>query len=67
MQFSYGWDDAGWRDDETSLATFPTREAAQAEIDDLCKSMNAQLGADRRAEWYDPKDYRVVEVVEESL
>jgi len=60
MQFSYGWDDAGWEEDGNHWR-FETREAAQAEINDLCKEMNEQLGPDRRAEYYDPKDYRVVE------
>ena len=61
MQFTYGWDDADWRDNGEPWR-FPTRQAAQDEIDKLCATMNATLGADRRADKYDPQDYRVVEV-----
>lgn len=48
-QFSYGWDDAGWHDDDDQPARFETRSEAQDEIDLLVRCMS-----------YDPAEYRIV-------
>jgi hypothetical protein len=59
--FSYGWDDAGWiSEDEPWL--FDTREAAQAEIDDLIESVAEAVAVGDMSDEYDPDDYRIVEV-----
>jgi hypothetical protein len=59
--FSYGWDDAGWSSgDEPWL--FDTREAAQAEIDDLIESVAEAVAVGDMSDEYDAADYRIVEV-----
>ena len=52
--FSYGWDDAGWTDDDKPWR-FDSTEEAQAAIDDLISETKAE-GMDG----YDAADYRVV-------
>lgn len=44
-----GWENV-WTDGDDKPLSFPTREEAQAEIDDLVQEMG-----------YDPEDYRIEE------
>lgn len=48
-RFTYGWDDAGWHDDDDQPARFTTRREAQEEIDLLVRAMG-----------YDRTEYRIV-------
>jgi len=54
MNRIYGWDDAGWQQDDKPWR-FATRAEAQAEIDELCAITTFD-------EPYNPKDFRVGEV-----
>lgn len=51
MEFTYGWDDAGWESDGEPWR-FDTIEEAQAEINDLCESFPDGS--------YHPEDFRIV-------
>jgi hypothetical protein len=59
--FSYGWDDAGWSSGNKPWL-FDTREAAQAEIDDLIESVAEAVAVGDMSDEYDAADYRIVEV-----
>ena len=59
--FSYGWDDAGWSSEDKPWL-FDTREAAQAEIDDLIESVAEAVAEGDMSDEYDRDDYRIVEV-----
>lgn len=65
--FLYGWDDAGWTETEANdeverPCRFPTREAAQAAIDEFIKDQHEAVDAGDMVDKYDPEDYRVTEV-----
>lgn len=67
MNFTYGWDDAGWTEtdpdsDKERPCRFLTREAAQAAIDEFIKDQHEAVDAGDMADKYDPEDYRVMEV-----
>lgn len=67
LAFSYGWDDAGWSTSPNDNGTmvphlFDTREEAQAEIDDLIRSVAIAVAEGDMSDEYDASDYRIVEV-----
>lgn len=58
--FTYGWDDADWHEDDKPLR-FSTREEAEAEIESFIEDMNEAYEAGNVEEPYSREDYRVVE------
>lgn len=56
--FTYGWDDASWTEDEEPLL-FPTAKAARDAIDEFIADQREAFKRGDKADEYDPADYRV--------
>jgi hypothetical protein len=59
LNFSYGWDDAGWEDDDKPTR-FDSIEEAQAAIDELITDVDEAVKLGHMTEGYRKDDYRVV-------
>jgi len=61
-----GWDDAPWSEDGHPCNTFPSREAAQLEIDDLIQETEFAVRAQHMESALSHSDFRVVPVTEKE-
>ena len=62
-RFTYGWDDAGWHDEDGKTPLFVNAAEAQTEIEDLIESTREAVELGHMDEVYDLADYRVVQVL----
>jgi hypothetical protein len=59
LYFSYGWDDAGWENDDGPMR-FETEAEAQTEIDELINDVAEAVSLGHMTGNYRREDYRVV-------
>jgi hypothetical protein len=60
MNFTYGWDDAGWTNNGLPWR-FQTRAEAQQEIDELIEDTAEAASMNYMDETYSKEDFRIVE------